>query len=240
MMLALAGMLFACGGEENKNGDKDSTDSKDSNKITKFSGAEYSFTDSSVEPQYHRSWSVNVNGSKVTFQITAYNTVLIEKEYSLTQDQANLMNEVIPALQGLDKLEHGGESGSTSEGLKVFSGSDVVAEAYWNGKGNKSVAEFGLTMKSMVPDFDELMESTMINGPIVFLSDSIPEDVDLEEFNKLAMEHGFKIVPNSESDPKERKATNELRKKLMSLLKGEDWQKTYEESTGNFLDNFNI
>ena len=68
----------------------------------------------------------------------------------------------------------------------------------------------------------------------------MPEGANLDEINMLAEEHGFKIVPDDVSDPEERKATNELRKKLMSLLKGEEWQKTFEETTGNSLESFNL
>ncbi len=239
IVLSLSALLFACGGEEKKEDSKEKKETK-SKKISGFSGAEYSFSDSSVEPRYARSWSVSVNGSKVTFIIRSYEDILIEEKFDLNQEQANLINDVVTNLEGIDDLKHNGESGSTAEGLTIYSGKEVVAEAYWNEGMNPSITEYGNAMKSLVPNFDELMESTRINGPIVFLSDNLPEDLNLEEFNAVAEKYDFRVVPDSESEADFRKKTNELRNKLMILVRGEDWRQKFESETGNSLADLNI
>ena len=223
--------------KKNHDNKKKETSSK---KITGFSGAEYLFSDSSVEPRYARSWSVTVDGSKATFVIRSYETILIKEEYNLTQEQTKLLSKVIPNLEGLDALKHNGESGSTAEGLTIFNGNDVIAEAYWNEGANASITDFRNAMKSIIPNFDELMQSTVINSPISLLSDTIPEDVNLEEFNTIAQTYDFKIIPDKENEKAQRIEINALRTKLIGLVRGEDWMQKFEEATGNKLDNFNL
>lgn len=237
-VIALSSVLIACGGEEKKDEkDKKETASK---KITKFSGAEYRYSDSSVEPRYARSWSIKVNGSKGTFVIRSYDDTLIKKEFQLKQEQAELLNKVIPNLEGIEDLTHSNQSGSSAEGLTIYSGKEVVAEAFWDSEAHQSVKEYRLAMKSLVPDFDELMEQTRINGSIVLLADTIPEDVNLEEFNEVAEKYDFKIVPDAESSPEERAQINQLRMKLLVLARGEEWKSKFESENGHDLSKFNL
>ncbi|MEZ4938552.1 MAG: hypothetical protein R2799_13260 [Crocinitomicaceae bacterium] len=238
LVVALTGFLFACGGEKKEDsGEKSETGSK---KITKFSGAQYTFSDSSVEPRYARSWSVGVDGSKVHFEIRSYDEILLIRDFDLNQEQAKLLNDVITNLEGIEDLKHTNESGSSAEGLTIYSGEEVVAQAFWNTGANPSISDFTLAMKSLVPNFDELMQLTVINGPIVFLSNAIPEDVNLEEFNALAEKYDFQIVPDAESSEEERKEINAMRMKMMSFIQPEDWQKKFEVETGNSLEKFNL
>lgn len=237
MLIALSSLLFACGGEESKSEDQKESKSK---KITGFSGAEYSYSDSSVEPRYARSWSIEVNGSKVKFLIRSYETLLLSREYQLNQEQANLLNDVISNLEGWEDLSYSSQSGSSAEGLKILSGKEVVAQAYWDSKANNSVKEYCLAMKSLVPNFDELMDLTRINGNIVFLVSDLSDDFNLEEFNAVAEKYEFQIVPDNESSEEERAEINALRSKLMTLAKGEDWKKKFEEETGHQLTQFGI
>jgi hypothetical protein len=230
-------LLSSCNSKENKD---EAKEKENSSKITKFSGAEYAFKDSSVEPRYHRSYSIIVDGSKIKFEISSYDDVLLENTYELKPEQAELINKVIPNLTGIENLKQNNESGSTSEKLVILSGKDVVAEAFWNEGENESIVAFRDAMKSLIPDFDEQMKKTAINGLVIFMSNITPEDLNIEDFNKLAEEHQFKVVFNSDISEDEITKTNELSNKLMELVTGENWKEDFKLKTEYDLESFKL
>jgi hypothetical protein len=82
----------------------------------------YRFQDSSVPPEYHRSYTINVTKAKARIIVDSYGNVINRAEVKLKEGQ---FREILEAInQGKitissDNKDDSGCTGGTSEGLKV-------------------------------------------------------------------------------------------------------------------------
>lgn len=76
--------LFACASSGGVKSDNDPITDAMWNKVAEI---EYDFGDSSVAPEYHRSYSILVTQTEATIRVTSYGDVLLEKTYKMTPAQ---------------------------------------------------------------------------------------------------------------------------------------------------------
>ena len=104
-------------------------DSMTDDKIQKIT---YNFTDASVPPEYHRSFSITVTADKVRIVVDSYGDILADREYEITNKQFDAIrkslkkNKIGNCSLSDDKGCTGGtvEKVSFSDGKKeIFSGS---------------------------------------------------------------------------------------------------------------------
>ena len=79
--------LFACASSGNDNPDDGITDAM----WDKVAEIQYSFGDSSVPPEYHRSYYITVTKTEANISITSYGTSLFNETYPVTSAQWNQM-----------------------------------------------------------------------------------------------------------------------------------------------------
>ena len=131
----------------------------------------YRFTDSSVPPPYHRSYSIDVSESTVHLTIDSYGDILLDETYTILPEQYNDFIKKLIALKLKNKPENidtHGCSGGTEDSFtikfpdskKTMAGSvyHCGGKDYGNLKGK--IADAKDLFKSMVPDFAGKMEST--------------------------------------------------------------------------------
>jgi len=104
----------------------------------------YTFTDSSVPPQYHRSWTLTVTKEGEQIVIDSYGDVLADEQTSTPAQVWSELAAGLPALQELTVSEDTqGCTGGTGEAAQVEAGGSVLLDlsVYECGGVNADVAE---------------------------------------------------------------------------------------------------
>lgn len=138
---------------------------EDNSEITKIV---YEFGDSSVPPQYHRSYVITVTKDKVHIVVDSYGDVLNDKEYKIDEKD---FDSIVEALSEYDiknrtKTEDNrGCTGGTSDGVKYYIGDTKEFDGYnYNCAGEKfgnldgDVEGFASTVKDLIPGFEKLLD----------------------------------------------------------------------------------
>lgn len=129
----------------------------------------YEFQDSSVPPQYHRSYQLAFTPEKVVVSIDSYGDILLEKELDFTQDQFNKLLDKLAEyeIKNKEKNEDQGCTGGTGEGIKLYKGVEEIFNGYVYHCGGQDYGNlngfyelFFSDVKSSVPDLSELVKST--------------------------------------------------------------------------------
>ncbi len=128
----------------------------------------YKFQDSSVPPEYHRSYTINVTKSKANIVVDSYGDIISKKDVELKEGQ---FEEVLEAVKSSEikisssKSNDHGCSGGTSEYLDIFVDKKKIIdggvyhcgkEDYGNMSGDLDILSDKL--KSLFPDFQKLLK----------------------------------------------------------------------------------
>jgi hypothetical protein len=160
--------LLGCGSSDNASTGV-SVSSDDWEETTRI---EYRYGDSSVAPDYHRSYVVTITDSSKMIAIDSYGDVLLTKQYSNTPSGFQAFKEEL-SKKGIKKhkeKDSGGCSGGTSESIRLYKGDAMFFDAYvYHCSGESGTlflpdgtADFIL---SQIPEsVDSLINSTMHNN----------------------------------------------------------------------------
>ncbi len=131
----------------------------------------FRFTDSSVPPPYHRSYTIQVDDSQVQFSIDSYGDVLLNETYKIDSTQYHDFVQKIQACKLKDKLadkDTEGCTGGTTDAFTIKYANNkgelwgyvyhCGGKDYGNIRGK--IAEAKDLFKSMVPDFGVKLAST--------------------------------------------------------------------------------
>jgi hypothetical protein len=133
-----------------------------------FDKAVYSFTDASVEPSYHRSYTIVVTNSEISITVDVYGTVIAEKSYSLSSNDFNSIKKTIMNAEPSNTPYRGnnGCAGGTGESLslyyedkQVFAGSIYHCGGKDSGNFKGDINSIKKVLISLIPDFYELLET---------------------------------------------------------------------------------
>lgn len=130
----------------------------------------YDFSDSSVPPPFHRSYSITIESTSVKLVIDSYGDILLNETYLINSDQfldfINKLRACGIKKKPENKEKHGCTGGTGDAFNLFFSEKEKVSggiyhcggKDYGNIKGNLSEAKD--LFKLMVPDFGAKMGST--------------------------------------------------------------------------------
>jgi hypothetical protein len=126
----------------------------------------YSFTDSSVPPEYHRSYGITITADKIIVVVDSYGEILAEKRYEIANNQFDDIvnslkrNKIKNCTSGYDK----GCSGGTIERIsfsdeksEIFSGSVYHCGGRDTGNLCGDITNFTDDIKNLVPDLKSLL-----------------------------------------------------------------------------------
>ncbi|MCK4658983.1 MAG: hypothetical protein KAV82_05625 [Phycisphaerae bacterium] len=145
------------------------TDDNGINGVDAIREITYSFGDSSVPPEYHRSYTITVTIDTARVVIDSYGDILADEEYEITEEQfADIKNSLeTNNIRNCTRDENDGCAGGTSEGVscsdgqsEVFSGTIYHCGGIDSGNLCGAVASFADDAKGLVPDFEELLQGT--------------------------------------------------------------------------------
>ena len=140
--------------------------------ISNTTQVEYRYGDSSLPPDYHRSYTIVITAEKMNISIDSYGKVLLTKEYP--NNAANFQTLLGSLAQkGIkkhqDKKESEACTGGTSETLRLYKNGAAYFDGYvyhCDGENGTLSMPYGTAelIKSQIPEnLDLLIESTMQN-----------------------------------------------------------------------------
>jgi hypothetical protein len=127
----------------------------------------YEYGDASVEPRYHRSYTIDVTKDSVHVVVDSYGDVLADTTYSLDGDRFEALLEELEesGLHSVDGSRPGGCTGGTTEAFILYGEDGVVlsgsvyhcgGEDYGDLAGDLEGAAGAV--RALVPALDELTE----------------------------------------------------------------------------------
>ena len=129
----------------------------------------YRYQDASIPPEYHRSYTIQVNANRVHIVVDSYGAILAERTYDISEKR---FNDLLESLKK-NKIRHcirmrveSGCIGETTEKISLFNGSNQLFTGqvyHCSGKdyGNLcgDIEAFADEVKSLVPDIESLLDS---------------------------------------------------------------------------------
>lgn len=164
MLLVLS--FFACKEKKTEEPEKKETE------ITEHSFS-YKFTDSSMPPQYHRSYVITVKPGWVYLTVDSYGDILLNDTATLSETVYQNFAASIDKLNIKTRKDEPGEGcdGGTTDEFDLYSGTGKQVKGYsaqCAGKRNGNIegdVEAAIALfKAIVPDFSKKIESTRKEG----------------------------------------------------------------------------
>ncbi len=126
----------------------------------------YRFEDSSVPPEYHRSYTITLTPEKVHIIVDSYGNILAEKEYTIRKKQfINIVHSM--AVNNIRKQPLGDNEGCTGgtaeilsywdEGSEIFSASVYHCGSIDSGNLGGNLKSFADDIKKLVPELHKLL-----------------------------------------------------------------------------------
>ncbi|KRF13947.1 hypothetical protein ASG90_14140 [Nocardioides sp. Soil797] len=119
------------------------------------------FTDSSVPPEYHRSWDLTLDQDTVHLVVDSYGDVIADETVDMPADEWNdFVDGLADAVGDLDDPESGDEgcSGGTSMSLDVDDAGDAETSLEVDNCANDHNEAISDDIESLVKPFTELVQ----------------------------------------------------------------------------------
>lgn len=137
------------------------TDHATTQSITKIV---YSFKDSSVPPQYHRSYTITVTSGQAHIVVDSYGEILADATIDIPEQKLSDLARYIEIFQ-IKQRDHRSDTtkwiGGASKSLKVYSGDNILLEGVVYQHGDHSEG----TLSGDIDSFTKLLEDLIPNFP---------------------------------------------------------------------------
>lgn len=128
----------------------------------------YSFTDASVPPQYHRSYTITVTRDRSHIIVDSYGDILADETIDVPEQTMDTLAGYIEKYQikeGGLKSDTAVLTGGTSKSLKVYSDKDILLEGtvyqrgeHLEGSLSGDIDSFTKKLEGLIPDFSSLLK----------------------------------------------------------------------------------
>ena len=132
---------------------------------------EYRFGDSSLPPDYHRSYTIVITEIKKSITIDSYGDTLLSRDYPNSSASFTAFKDEL-SKKGIAKhgeVDNGGCSGGTTESIRLYNNKECFFDAYvYHCEGSSGTLYLPAGVSDMflqqIPeDVDSLIQSTKIN-----------------------------------------------------------------------------
>ena len=160
--------LISCNNEKKTDPEKKEPEKKEGN----YSFI-YDFTDSSVPPEYHRSFSIKVMPGRVYLKVHSYGDLLLSDTTSLSDEAYAAFSKSISDLniRSTKEKDNDGCTGGTTDELDLYSGTSQQVKGHLYNCGGKiygtlegDVEAAKKLFLNAVPDIDKKIEGTRKPG----------------------------------------------------------------------------
>jgi len=135
---------------------------------TKITKIVYHFKDSSVPPQYHRSYTITVTRDQIHIIVDSYGDIISDSTFDMPENEMNNLIKFIGIYQ-IRKQDYKDENksctGGTSKSITVFSGKNILLEGVVykcggsvHGSLSGGIDAFTKMIEDLVPDFTKLLQ----------------------------------------------------------------------------------
>lgn len=155
ILLPLLGMLNVAGSGTDKGFTQQNIDE-----------IKYSYYDSSVPPQYHRSYTITVTASSLAIIVDSYGDIISDKKYDCSPEQFNNLLKLLDAgkVKNVKLKKENGCTGGTGEGINcyragetVFSGKAFYCGGKTSGDLGGKLDDFKTAIIGLIPEWDKVM-----------------------------------------------------------------------------------
>ena len=154
--------FFSCNGNPDSNSDGEKMAAK-----TNIKKIVYHFEDSSIPPEYHRSYSITLTTEKTHIIVDSYGDIIAEKEYKISKKQfIHIIHSL--AENNIRKQPLGdneGCTGGTTEILSYWDERSEIFSAYVyhcggvdSGNLGGNIKDFADDIKKLIPKLHKLLE----------------------------------------------------------------------------------
>jgi hypothetical protein len=154
LVLGLATSLGACGDDDSSSGEVTLSDD---------AVIDYRYGDASVEPQYHRSYTLTIRSDEVHVVVDSYGDVLHDTTAPLPPEVWDGLVDDATAIAGLDVEEDDPCDGGTNRSITITDGDDTVLELDIPVCGDASAETadrldaYLQPVRDAIPDWDALL-----------------------------------------------------------------------------------
>ena len=126
----------------------------------------YRFQDSSVDPYYHRSYTITVTEPQINISVDVYGDIIAEKTYALKQKELEQIKTVIKnaGVSNTTYPENPGCAGGTAESVAFYNNEELTFSGNVYHCGGSDFGNLEGDIKSiqaaliaLIPDFKELL-----------------------------------------------------------------------------------
>ncbi len=163
ILILVLGNSFGCAGGSNGHPPAEKVDVK----VDVIQEITYSFGDSSVPPEYHRSYNITITTDMLRIVVDSYGDILADEEYEITNEQFNNVEYSLESNE-IGNCPSGGYdycTGGTSEGISYSDGENEIFSGTVYHCGGKDtgdlcgdITSFAYDVKDLVPELEELLQ----------------------------------------------------------------------------------
>ena len=148
ILIALCFSLQGCGG------------SKAEEKKMKLDKVIYRFTDSSVPPEYHRSYNIEVSEEAVTAEVLVYGELIATDTVPFSAARLDQLAESAKKVEKTKEYRLN-QSGTTFSTLEIYAEGKCIKKVEWEGREGpkKGTLEFTGKVKALMPTLESLLET---------------------------------------------------------------------------------
>lgn len=124
----------------------------------------YDFSDSSVPPPYHRSYTIWVNAREARVEVSDYDTVLAQSTVSISPEQWTSLQEQAGKISGNKRKYAEGAAGQKGHLVEVISDAEKLASYGWDSltedKADADARSLRQQIKACIPKLAEIIAET--------------------------------------------------------------------------------
>jgi hypothetical protein len=123
----------------------------------------YEYTDSSVAPQYHRSYKITIEGQKLHLNINVYGKMLVETDLQITQKQVDHLQKLSKKLEKPSIKIAEGAAGTSSQNIQLYNAGTKFYDITWDSlnKVDGHTEKFAQAVKECIPNLGELLKTPL-------------------------------------------------------------------------------
>lgn len=128
-----------------------------------FSSILYKYEDSSVAPEYHRSFKIILNNKNVVCRINSYSTTLVDTTISISSDVLQNLKKQLQSIDDFGDFETCKNcDGSSHTTFSLLKGKSLAFELEWNSaKTSEKFQAILDQIKYTVPNFKQLLNTPL-------------------------------------------------------------------------------
>ena len=128
----------------------------------------YRFTDASVPPQYHRSYTVTATSNDVRVVVDSYGDIVADRTFGMSERKMQVLVQSLDDC-GIESTKAGNAqdecTGGTSRSIRIFSEGTLLMEGTVHNCGGRFFGNlsgdlecFERSIQGIIPDFSRLLE----------------------------------------------------------------------------------